>query len=205
MPIDPPVILAIAVVALYVASTVAQRAGAYADQKAGRHRVAQADRRGAIGPLLDLADRSVAAYTLRTRLGLSTLTREERRAADQRAAAVARAEEIRQARFAPTPHLAPKRLVVAGAGGSGSGGASSGRVGFGRALAPARSTLSVELLAAGLGLAVVIGVVIGIWPRERGGVLSATGVPTVVPALASPAVGTPAPSESPSLTPAPGG
>jgi hypothetical protein len=46
----------------------------------------------------------------------------------------------------------------------------------------------VELLAAGLGLAVVIGVVIGIWPRERGGVLSATGVP---------AIASPSPSPSP--------
>lgn len=179
MRIDLPIILAIAVVALYVAATVAQRAGAVADRRAGRARVTQADRRGFLGPLLDLFDRSVALYSLRSRLGLSTLTREERRVADQRAAAVARAEEIRLARTGTAaPHLAPKRLVVAGVG-------SSGRPGF----AAARSTLSVELLAAGLGLAVVVGVVIGIWPRERGGVLSATGVP---------AVATPSPSASPS-------
>lgn len=185
MLIDPLAILVIGVVALFVASTVAQRTGAVADRKAGRARATNADRRGPLGPVVDLLDRSVAAYSLRTRLGVSTLTREERRAADQRAAAVARADEIRHARTgAAAPHLAPKRLVVAGTGAHGTPG-----------LVAPRSTLSVELLAAGLGLAVVIGVVIGIWPRERGGVLSATGIP---------AIATPSPSPSPSeLTAAP--
>lgn len=179
MPIDVPVFLVIAVVALFVAASVAQRAGQVADSRAGRARIRHADRRGTLGPLIDLFDRSVAAYSLRSRLGVSTLTREERRVADQRAAAIARAEEIRQARTGiAAPHLAPKRLVVAGPGGS-HGGA---------ALVPPRSTLSVELLAAGLGLAVVIGVVVGVWPRERGGVLSATGIP---------AVASPSPSSSP--------
>lgn len=177
MPIDVPVILVIAVVALFVAASVAQRAGEVADSRAGRARVTHADRRGPMGPLLDLFDRSVTAYSLRSRLGVSTLTREERRVADQRAAAIARAEEIRRARAGITaPHLSPKRLVVAGAG---------ARHG-GHGLAAPRSTLSVELLAAGLGLAVVIGVVIGIWPRERGGVLSATGIPAVATPSASP-------------------
>lgn len=179
MPIDAPVILVIAVVALFVAASVAQRAGQVADSRAGRARISHADRRGLVGPLIDLLDRSVAAYSLRSRLGVSTLTREERRLADQRAAAVARAEEIRLARTGiAAPHLAPKRLVVAGPAG----------LHAGAGLAPPRSTLSVELLAAGLGLAVVIGVVVGIWPRERGGVLSATGIP---------AVATPSPSASP--------
>ena len=186
MPIDAPVIIAIAVVALFVAASVAQRAGQVADTRAGRARIRHADRRGPLGPLIDLFDRSVAAYSLRSRLGVSTLTREERRVADQRAAAVARAEEIRHARTGiAAPHLSPKRLVVAGPG-----------VAHAAArLAPPRSTLSVELLAAGLGLAVVIGVVIGIWPRERGGVLSTTGIP---------AVASPSPSPSPTeLTIAP--
>jgi hypothetical protein len=177
MPIDAPVILAIAVVALFVAASVAQRAGEVADSRAGRARVRHADRRGALGPLIDLFDRSVAAYSLRSRLGVSTMTREERRVADQRAAAVARAEEIRDARTGvAAPHLSPKRLVVAGPG--------SHRVGG--AITASRSTLSVELLAAGLGLAVVIGVVVGIWPRERGGVLSATGLPAIATPSASP-------------------
>jgi hypothetical protein len=177
MPIDAPVMLVIAVVALFVAASVAQRAGQVADSRAGRARIRHADRRGPLGPLVDLFDRSVAAYSLRSRLGVSTLTREQRRVADQRAAAIARAEEIRHARTGiAAPHLSPKRLIVAGPAGSHSGG-----------FAALRSTLSVELLAAGLGLVVVIGVVIGIWPRERGGVLSATGIP----AIASP---TPSPS-----------
>lgn len=182
MPLDPPVILAIAVVALFVASSVAQRAGAHADERAGRTRSANADRRGPVGPVVDLVDRSVAAYTLRSRLGLSTLTREERRLAAERAAAVARADEIRHARSGPAPHLAPNRLVVAGAAGT-----SHGLPGF----APPRSTLSVELLAAVLGLAVVVGVVIGIWPRQHGAVLSATGAP----AIASPAPSASLPGE----------
>jgi hypothetical protein len=185
MPIDPLAIVAIAVVALFVASTVAQRAGDVADRRAGRARVAQADRRGPLGPLIDLFDRSVAAYNLRSRLGLSTQTREQRRVADQRAAAIARADQIRHARTGGSaPHLAPKRLVVAGPGGG------HGAPG----VATPRSTLSVELLAAGLGLAVVIGVVVGIWPRERGGVLSATGIP----ATGLPAIASPSPSPSPS-------
>lgn len=180
---DPPIVLAIAVVALFVASSVAQRTGAHAAEKAGRTRIAHADRRGAIGPVIDLVDRSVAAYTLRSRLGLSTLTREERRIADRRAAAMLQAEEIRLARGGPAPHIAPARLVVAGA--AGAAGADSHQ------FVPRRSTLSVEVLAAVLGLAVVVGVVIGIWPRERGAVLSATGAPS----LSAP---------SPSVAPSPG-
>jgi hypothetical protein len=179
MPLDPPVILAIAVAALFVASSVAQRTGAHADAKAGLTRAEHADRRGPIGAVVDLVDRSVAAYTLRSRLGLSTLTREERRLADERAAAVARADEIRMARGGGVAHLTPKRLVVAGTVGSRHDMPT---------FAPPRSTLSVELLAAVLGLAVVVGVVIGIWPRQHGAVLSATG---------SPAISSPAPSTSP--------
>jgi hypothetical protein len=173
MPIDAPVILAITVVALFVAASVAQRAGQVADSRAGRARIRHADRRGLLGPLIDLFDRSVAAYSLRSRLGVSTQTREQRRVADQQAAAIARADQIRHARTGTAaPRFAPTRLVVAGPAGSG--------------FAPPRSTLSVELLAAGLGLAVVIGVVVGIWPRERGGVLSATGIPEIVTPSASP-------------------
>jgi hypothetical protein len=186
MPIDLPVVILIAVVALLVASTVAQRAGAHADRQAGRRRVAHADRRGFLGPVLDVLDQSVAAYTIRSRLGLSTLTREERRAADQRAAAIAQADEIRRARSGPPAATAPKRLVVAGPSVAHAASAAL----------PTRSTVSVELLAAALGLAVVIGIVVGIWPRERGGVLSATGVP---------AISSPTPTPSPTASPEPAG
>jgi hypothetical protein len=182
MRIDPPVVIFIAIAALLVASTVAQRTGAYADRKAGRYRVADADRRGPLGPALDVIDRSVAAFSLRSWLGISTLTREERRIIDEQAAA-ARAEAIRQDRGGPPVAMAPKRIVVAGAPVA--------------SMAPvaraARSTVSVELLAAGLGLVVVLGIVVGIWPRdrERAGVLSATGVPAIV---------SPSPSPSPSVS-----
>ena len=182
MPLDPPVILAIAVVALFAAATVAQRTGAHADEKAGRPRAANADRRGPIGAVVDVFDRSVAAYTLRSWLGLSILTREERRLADERAAVVAQADEIRLARGGAVAHLTPKRLVVAGAAGTSHDSPT---------FAPPRSTVSVELLAAVLGLAVVIGVVVGIWPRQHGAVLSATGTP----AISAPAPSTSLPSE----------
>jgi hypothetical protein len=180
MPIDLPVVILIAIVALFVASTVAQRAGAHADRVAGRRRIAASDRRGPVGAVVDLLDRSVAAYTIRSRLGLSTLTRPERQLEAQRAAAIAQAEEIRRLRNGPPPPIAPKRIVVAGNG---------SRIGGVRS--PARSTLSVELMAAGLGLAVVIGIVIGIWPRERGEVAGTTGVPSV--------------TEAPSAVPSPSG
>jgi len=182
MPLDPPVILAIAVVALFVASSVAQRTGAHADQRAGVTRLENADRRGPIGAVIDLFDRSVAAYTLRSRLGLSTLTREQRKLAERHAAIVARADEMRLAR-GPVGHVAPTRLVVAGAA------ATHGVPTFARP----RSTLSVELLAAVLSFAVVVGVVIGIWPRQHGAVLSATGTPSI----ASPAPSTSLPSDVP--------
>ncbi|HET9083878.1 MAG TPA: hypothetical protein VFN41_05685 [Candidatus Limnocylindrales bacterium] len=180
MPLDPPVILAIAVAALFVASSVAQRSGAHAALKAGVKRLDNADRRGPVGAVIDVIDRSVAAYTLRSRLGLSTLTREERHLANQHAAVVARAEEIRLARGGPVAHLAPTRLVVAGAASRS----------HDSTFAQPRSTLSVELLAAVLGFAVVVGVVIGIWPRQHGAVLSATGTP----AISSPMPSTSAPS-----------
>jgi len=186
MPIDLPLVLLIAAVALLVAASVAQRAGAHADRTAGRRRVAHADRRGPLGAVVDLLDRSVAAYTIRRRLGLSTMTRTERRAANERAAAIARAEEIRRVRIGAPPPAAPKRMIVAGT--------PSARGGL-AAATPRRSTLSVELLAAALGLAVVVGIVIGIWPRERGGVASATGTPAVS-AAPSP-VPTPTPTTAP--------
>lgn len=186
MPIDLPVILLIAVVALFVASTVAQRAGAHADRVAGRRPVADADRRGSLGAVVDMLDRSVAAYTLRSRLGLSTLTRSERRVEAQRAAAIAQAEEIRRLRSGPPSPIAPKRIVVAGTGSRGAGA---------RGMLPSRSTVSVELMAAGLGLAVVIGIVIGIWPRERGDVAGTTGMPAITSAPSS--VSSPTGSASP--------
>ena len=54
MPIDLPVVLIIAVVALFVAATVAQRSGEHADLKAGRRRPVGAHRSGPIGAVLDV-------------------------------------------------------------------------------------------------------------------------------------------------------
>jgi hypothetical protein len=186
MPIDLPVIILIAIVALVVAATAAQRAGDHADLKAGRP-IEAAHRFGPFGAVVDVLDQSVAAYLVRSRLGRSTLTRPEREVEDQRAAAVAYADEIRRQRGGVPEAHAPKRLVVAGSP------AAHAAV----AAAPMRSTLSVELLAAGLGLAVVVLVVIGIWPREdgTGAVLSATGTP------APSAVSSPSPSVQVTLPP----
>lgn len=181
MPIELPVIIVVATVALVAAAVVAQRAAEHADLQAGRAPAPGGARRGPIGALLDLLDQSVAAYMIRSRMGLSTLTRPERQAEEQRASAIARADEIRRLRMGAPPAHAPTRLVVAG---------STAQV----AAAP-RSTLSVELLAAALGLAVVILVVIGIWPRETGAVLSATGSP------APSAVVSPSPSVLPTVPP----
>jgi hypothetical protein len=194
MPVEPPVAILIAVAAFGVAAMVTRRTGAYADRKAGR---ASEDDRAPIGPALDALDRTSVAHAIRERLGISTVTRDERRMAEQRAAAVARVDEIRLAGEAPPRHAGPRRLVVSGAA-SAVGAASvvrpSGPLGgpIPRPYVAPRSTVSVELLAAGLGLVVVIGIVVGIWPREPGArVLSATGAPAVV----SPS---PTPSPSPS-------
>ena len=173
MPIDLPVVLLIAAVALVVASTVAQRAAPMPIERPAAFASRTLIGAGPIGAVVDVLDKSVAAYTVRARLGLSTLTREERRAADQRAAAIAHADETSSASPASA---APKRLVVAGSAGHGA------PVGT-----PARSTLSVELLAAALGLAVVVlGSSSGSGPRERGGVLSATGAPAPCRPLRAP-------------------
>jgi hypothetical protein len=184
MPIELPVVLLIAVAAFVVASTVAQRAGTHADLKAGRPVDVEAERRGPLGAAADVVDRSVAAYLIRQRLGLSTLTRTERRAEAERAAAITRADEIRRMRTGAPAAAAPKRLVVAG---SATAHAAS--------VTPVRTTLSVELLAAGLGLAVVILVVIGIWPRETGSVLSVTATPA--PSAVESATPTPLPTLPP--------
>lgn len=188
MPIDPPVILLIAAIALSVASIVARRAGMHADRLAGRRRTA--DRRGPFGAVADVLDQSVAAYLIRRRLGVSTLTLAERRAGGGRAAATAHADSIRPLHSGPPPPARPARLVVAGASTGHTGSAAD------RAM-PGRSTLLVELLAAALGLAVVVGIVVGIWPRETGGVLSATGRPAASVAPSH------APTPTPTTTPEP--
>jgi hypothetical protein len=181
MPIDPLVVTLTAVVALVVAATVAQRTGEVADRRAGRHLTADAARGGLFGPVLDVLDRSVAADALRSVVGPSPVRREVRVAGGQ-AAAVALGEELRRAPSGPPTAARPRRIVVSGAPGPY----------LAAKAAPRRSTVSVELLAAGLGLVVVIGIVAGIWPRERGGVLSATGAPAI-------ATASPTPSPSPSI------
>ena len=76
----------------------------------------------------------------------------------------------------------------------------AGRAGEAPAPATRRgsSTLPFELMAAAVGLVLVVGIVAAITPRETGGVLSATGVP----AFTAPAIPTPTPSPTPSPEPA---
>jgi hypothetical protein len=169
MPVDPRVILLIALVALVVAAIVARRAGEHADRAAGRRPVAQVARRGPLGAVVDLVDQSVAAYVLRRRLGLSTRTRAERRVEAARAAQVAHAEEIRHHRTGGPPPAQPTHLVVAG------------RAGPALPLPPLplrrSSTLTYELVVAVIGFLLVVGLVIAIAPSGTGAVLSATGMP----------------------------
>jgi hypothetical protein len=192
MAIDLPVVLLIAIAALFVGSSAARRAAEHADHVAGRRPVVDAARRGPVGALLDLIDQSVAVYTVRSRLGLSTKTRSERRADAARAALVARADEIRQLRTGGATPVRPAHLVVAGRPVP-----SSAPV---PASPPRRGsrTLPFELVAAAVGLVLVVGLVVAIAPRGgSGGVLSATGVP----GSTAPAIPTPTPSETPSPEP----
>ena len=170
MPVDPRVILLIALVALVVAAIVARRAGEHADRAAGRRQVAEVARRGPLGAVVALVDQSVAAYVLRQRLGLSTRTRAERRVEAARAAQIAHAEEIRQHRTGGPPPAQPTHLVVAGRVGQAGQAA--------QALPHGRSpTLTYELVVAAIGFLVVVGIVIAIAPSGTGTVLSATGLP----------------------------
>jgi hypothetical protein len=185
MAIDLPVLVVIAVAALFVASSASRRAAEHADRVAGRRPVAHEARRGPVGALVDLVDQSVAAYSVRRRLGLSTKTRSERQADEARAAMVARADEIRRSRTRAPP-LGPTHLVVAGRAGE-------------PTRSPRRSsTLPFELVAAAVGFVLVVGLVAAIAPRGSGGVLSATAVP----ASTAPAIPTPTPSPLPSSEPA---
>jgi hypothetical protein len=186
MPIDLPVVVLIAIAALFVSSSVARRAGEHADRVAGRRPVANAARRGPLGAVVDLVDESVAAYNVRRRLGHSTKTRAERRADASRAALVAKADEIRRQRAGAIPPVRPTHLVVAG------------RAGAAPIPPRTRSTLPFELVAAIAGLVLVVAIVVAIAPRESGGVLSATGRP----ASTAPPTPTPTPSPTPSVEPA---
>jgi hypothetical protein len=188
MAVDLPVVVLIALAALFVASSASRRAAEHADRVAGRRPVADAARRGPIGALVDLMDQSVAAYTVRRRLGLSTKTRSERRADEARAALVARADEIRRMRSGAAPPVRPTHLVVAGRAGQPTPSRSERR---------GSKTLPFELLAAAVGLVLVVGLVVAMAPRGSGGVLSATGVP----ASTMPAIPTPTPSPTPSSEP----
>lgn len=190
MAIDLPVVVLIAFAALFVAASASRRAAEHADRVAGRRPTADAARRGPLGALVDLVDQSVAAYSVRQRLGLSTKTRSERRADAARAALVARADEIRRIRTGAAPAISPAHLVVAGRPGGADEAAPIA--------SPRRSaTLPVELIAAAVGLVLVVGLVVAITPRGEGGVLSATGLP----ASTAPAIPTPTPSPTPSSEP----
>jgi len=170
MALDLPIVLSIALAAIVVAASVARRSGEHADRIAGRRPVARAARRGVLGAVVDLVDQSVAAYGLRSRLGISTATRAQRRAAEAQAALVARAEEIRHHRTSATP-IRPNQLVVAGHAGQPVTERRPTR-------SVATSTLPFELVMAAFAFVVVVGVVVAIWPRgATGGVLSATGTP----------------------------
>ena len=171
MVIELPVVLVIATAALLVALIVAQRAGAHAERTAGRRPVTHETGRGRLVSLVDRLDASSLAAALRTRLGRSTVTRAESRAARLRAALETRMTGL-GGDVVPQP-IRPARLVVAG----------GPRQPVREPAVVPRSAPSVELLAGALGVMVIAAVLIGIWPRETGGVLSATGTPSPTPTL----------------------
>jgi hypothetical protein len=189
MAIDPLLILLVALVAIVVAATAARRSAEHADRLAGRRPVPA--RRGPLGAVVDLLDESLVVYGIRQRLGLSTRNRVERRTDEARAALITRADEIRQHRTGASP-VRPTHLVVAGRADVARPSAA------GRGPAKPSSTLPLELLAAVFGFVVVVGIVVAIWPRGDGSVLSATGTPA--PSIVS---ASPPPSPSPSVSPAP--
>ncbi len=171
MVIELPVVLVIATAALLVALIVAQRAGAHAERTTGRAPVPHVTGRSPLGSVVDRLDGSSAAAALRSRLGRSTATRAESRAVRRRATLESLMTRP-DGDVVPQP-TRPARLVVAG------GPRQAVRA---PALAP-MSSVSVELVAGALGVVVIAAVLIGIWPRETGGVLSATGTPGATPTL----------------------
>lgn len=199
MPLELPVLVIIAFVALAVAAAAARRTGDHADRVAGRRKVDRADRRGALGPAVDLVDRSLALYTIRARLGRPTTTRAERRASEERAAAIAQADVIRRMRTVPRP-VRPAHLVVAGRPHAVDEEGRAPTDGSPLVLRR-RSTLPGELLAAAIGLGVVVGIVVAIWPSQpSGGVLSATATPALRAPVAAPLPAESGPLPSPAGT-----
>lgn len=196
MPTDWLAVAMIAIVALVVASTVGRRAGEHADRRAGRRTTAQAHRRGPVGAALDLVDASVAMYAVRRRLGLSTVTRAERRAEDARVAAIAQAESIRRQRLGLPPTAPPTRLLVSGATRSSLTDPPIMTRGVSIGVADRSRTLRIEVAAAALALVGVLAIVAAIWPRDEGGVLSATGSPS------GPTSPAPTLTTTPAVTPA---
>jgi hypothetical protein len=199
MPLELPVLVIIAFVALAVAAAAARRTGDHADRMAGRRKVDRADRRGALGPAVDLVDRSLALYTIRARLGRPTTTRAERRASEERAAMIAQADVIRQMRTIPPRPARPAHLVVAGPHPI-DDDARTPDDGPPIVLRR-RSTLPGELLAAAIGLGVVVGIVVAIWPSQpTGRVLSATATPALGAPVAAPLPAASGPLPSPATT-----
>lgn len=212
MPTEWISVAIVAVVAFVVAATAGRRAGEHAERRAGRRVMVEARRRGPVGAVLDLVDESVAMYAVRRRLGRSTATRAERRAEDVRLAAIAQAEAIRRQRLGLPPTASPTQLILSGSthadrhdhaapgppeapwpnvahGSLGTRGRSI-EVAFGA------GALRIEVVVAALALVAVLAIVIvAIWPRPDGGVLSATGAPSGVTSPAS------TPTLSPALTP----
>ncbi len=167
MVIELPVVLVIATVALLVAVIVAQRAGEHAARQAGRpdeHDLG----RSWTGTVVDRLGGSALAAVLRKGLGRPPATRTAR-PAPERPAALDGPAAAPDGPAIPRP-MRPARLVVAGGPRPPERAASAATVG-------ARPSLSVELLAGALGVVVIAAVIIGIWPRETGDVLSATGTP----------------------------
>ena len=235
MPPDIFVLAIGATVAAVAGIAVYLRTGTRTADRGAAARRAQAHRPGPLDVLVDLVDGSIGAYTLRQRLGRSTETRAERRAARARADALA-AEAAGRWRLTPadgTTPAPPTHIVVAGTAASHAGRdrpeVQAHPLGPVAAGGPARQSADPIRRPAGVpfregwlaigGLALLLVAVIAIWPRQPGGVAAATGTPatsdgpTDDPAVsATPVGGSPsvlvspmAPSPAPTGSASPGG
>jgi hypothetical protein len=193
---DLPIVLLIAALAFGTALAVYLRTDA----------TSQAHRRSVLEGAVGIVDASIAMYMVRKALGRPTSTRAERATERARLAILAEADRRRAGAAGPAA-VAPTRLVVAGTAASHSPRDLPDRQAHpvdGGPVVPIwarRSTVPREGVIALAGLAVVMIAAFAIWPRDAGGVLSATGTPAASSPADAVSPSTPISSPSPTVQP----
>jgi hypothetical protein len=202
---DLPILLLIAVVAGGAALAAFLRTDAGTRGTENGTRVSHAHRPGVLAGAADIVDASIGMYLVRRALGRPTTTRAESRAERARAVLAAAEEDRRRAGVLAPAVVAPTRLVVAGTAASHSPRDVPDRQAHpvaAHTVVPIwmrRGPVSREGAFAAAGLVVVLVAAFAIWPRNEGGVLSATGTP----APPSPAGEASSPSARPIDSPSP--